>query len=151
MLRKALPAAILFAVTATAVAPDAFAQRAPQAHGDPREAVALSPAEAEDMLAGMRTYLETIQGIVAAMAENNIDRVPQIASKSGAKMLRDVNPVTGLKAPIGFSMMSFDTHDKFDKLAEKARTGTSRTEVLADLRDILGNCIACHASYRLAP
>ncbi|WP_041316464.1 hypothetical protein [Hyphomicrobium nitrativorans] len=151
MLRKALSAATLLAILSSAAALPALAQRAPQAHGDPREAVALSPVEAEDMLAGMRTYLETIQGIVAAMAENDIDRVPPIAAKSGAKMLRDVNPVTGLKAPIGFSMMSFDTHDKFDKLAEKARAGTSRTEVLADLRDILGNCIACHASYRLAP
>ena len=151
MLRKTLSAAILIAGAASTTTLPALAQRAPQATGDPREAVALNPAEAEEMLAGMRTYLETIQGIVAAMAENQIDRVPQIASKSGAKMLRDVNPVTGLKAPIGFSMMSFDTHDKFDKLAEKARTGTSRSEVLADLRDILGNCIACHASYRLAP
>ncbi|HRN88639.1 hypothetical protein [Hyphomicrobium sp.] len=151
MLRKTLSAAILIAAAASTTTLPALAQRAPQATGDPREAVALNPAEAEEMLAGMRTYLETIQGIVAAMAENQIDRVPQIASKSGAKMLRDVNPVTGLKAPIGFSMMSFDTHDKFDKLAEKARTGTSRSEVLADLRDILGNCIACHASYRLAP
>lgn len=103
------------------------------------------------MLSGMRTYLETIQGVVAAMAENDIARVPEIASKSGAKLLQDVNPATGLKAPIGFTMMSFDTHDKFDKLAEKARRGTSRAEVLADVRDILGNCISCHATYRLAP
>lgn len=152
MRRKTWSAAtLLLTIAACVAALPAVAQRPPQATGDPREAVALNPVEAEEMLAGMRTYLETIQGIVAAMAENDIDRVPQIAAKSGAKMLRDVNPVTGLKAPIGFSTMSFDTHDKFDKLAEKARKGTSRTEVLNDLRDILGNCIACHASYRLAP
>lgn len=48
-------------------------------------------------------------------------------------------------------MMSFDTHDKFDKLAEKATRGRSRAELLSDLRDIMGNCISCHASYRLAP
>lgn len=129
----------------------ALAQRPPLSAGDPREAVALSADEAEELLSGMRTYLETIQGIVAAMAENDIERVPSIAAKSGARLLSGVKPSTGLKAPIGFSMMSFDTHDKFDKLAEKAKAGTSRTEVLSDLRDILGNCIACHASYRLAP
>jgi hypothetical protein len=126
------------------------AQQPPQAQGDPREAVALSPAEAEILLTGMRTYLETIQGIVAAMAENEVARVPDIAVKSGAKLLHNVNPVTGLKVPLGFASMSFDTHDKFDKLAEKARRGTSRSEVLVDLRDIMGNCISCHASYRLA-
>lgn len=129
----------------------AAAQQPPQAKGDPREAVALSPAEAEVLLAGMRTYLETIQGIVAAMAENDVRRVADIAPKSGAKLLNNVNPVTGLKLPIGFASMSFDTHDKFDKLAEKASRGSSRAEILNDLRDIMGNCISCHASYRLAP
>ena len=128
----------------------ASAQVAPQAKGDPREAIALSPAETETMLTGMRTYLETIQGIVAAMAENQVARVPDIASESGAKLLQVAAPVTGLKLPLGFTSMSFDTHDKFDKLADRARKGASRTEVLNAMRDIMGNCISCHAAYRLA-
>lgn len=127
------------------------AQHAPQAHGDAREAIALSPSEAETMLAGMRTYLATIQGIVAAMAENDIARAAGLAAQSGAKMLQAVPPTTGLKAPLGFAMMSFDTHDKFDRLADKIRRGTSRTEVLSDLQTILSNCVSCHAMYRLAP
>jgi hypothetical protein len=143
----AVAACVFLALT---IAPS-VAQQPPQSQGDPREAVALSPEEVETLLAGMRTYLETIQGIVAAMAENHIDQVPDIAARSGAKLLDKVAPSTGLKAPLGFGMMSFDTHDKFDKLAEKARLGTSRSEVLNDLRDIMGNCISCHASYRLAP
>jgi hypothetical protein len=143
----AVAACVFLALT---IAPS-VAQQPPQSRGDPREAVALDPEEVETLLAGMRTYLETIQGIVAAMAENHIDQVPEIAARSGAKLLEKVAPSTGLKAPIGFGMMSFDTHDKFDKLAEKARRGTSRSEVLNDLRDIMGNCISSHASYRLAP
>lgn len=143
----AVVACAFFAMTSA----PALAQHQPQSEGDPREAIALDPKEVETLLAGMRTYLETIQGIVAAMAENKIDRVPDIAAKSGAKLLEKVVPSTGLKVPIGFGLMSFDTHDKFDKLAEKARRGTSRAEVLTDLRDIMGNCISCHASYRLAP
>ena len=102
------------------------------------------------MLSGMRTYLETTQDIVSALAENKVARVAEIASRSGNKLLSGMNPMTGLKAPVGFTMMSLDTHDKFDKLAEKARRGVSRTEVLADLRDILSNCTGCHAAYRLA-
>lgn len=129
----------------------ALAQQPPQAKGDPREAIALSPAEAEHLLAGMRTYLESIQGIVAAAAEYNVASVPEIAARSGARLLQGVAPLTGLKLPIGFTSMSFDTHDKFDKLAEKAKRGTSRGEVLKDLRDIMGNCVSCHAQYRLAP
>jgi cytochrome c556 len=118
---------------------------------DTREVVALAPAEAATMLAGMRTYLETIQDIVAALAENDNARIAKIAAESGAKQLHTVSPITGLKTPMGFAMMSLDTHDKFDKLADKARRGTSRTEVLADLRDIMANCMSCHATYRLGP
>jgi hypothetical protein len=129
----------------------ASAQRPPRAQGDAREAVALSQSEAGAMLAGMRTYLETINGLVAAMAENEIGRIPAIAAMAGAKLLQTVSPETGLKAPIGFAMMSFDTHDKFDKLAEKASRGASRLEILKDLRDITANCVSCHATYRLAP
>ncbi len=142
---------IALALVVTMAAEPTVAQRPPQAQGDPREAVALNPAETEKMLAGMRTYLETIQGIVAALAENDTSRIPAIAMKSGAKMLEEVAPTTGLKTPMGFSMMSFDTHDKFDKLADKAAKGTSRGEMLSDLREIMGNCISCHAAYRLAP
>lgn len=127
------------------------AQHPPRAHGDPREAIALAPAETAELLAGMRTYLETIQGIVTALAENDVKSVAEIASRSGARMLSDVSPLTGLKTPIGFTSMSLDTHDKFDRLADAARRGTSRSEVLAALRDIMGNCISCHAAYRLAP
>lgn len=139
-----------FLITALACVPSQ-AQQPPQTNGDPREAVSLTPQETEVLLAGMRTYLETIQGIVAAVAENKNKRVADIAARSGAKILQNANPFTGLKVPLGFSSMSFDTHDKFDKLAEKAKRGTSRTVILGDLRNILGNCISCHASYRLAP
>jgi hypothetical protein len=127
------------------------AQHAPQASGDTRQVVVLTPSEAATMLTGMRTYLETIQGIVAALAENDTLHSADIAAKSGARMLESVTPTTGLKVPLEFTMISLDTHDKFDKLADKMRRGTSRTEVLSDLRDIMSNCISCHASYRLAP
>jgi hypothetical protein len=144
-------AAAILVVAIYATAAPTLAQRPPQSQGDPREPVALSPVEAEKMLTGMRTYLETIQGIVAALAENDMSRIPALAMKSGAKMLEEVAPTTGLKTPIGFAMLSFDTHDKFDKLADKAAKGSSRSELLTDLRNIMGNCISCHASYRLAP
>lgn len=150
MKRKTICVRVLALTLAAAAVSPSMAQVAPQSKGDPREAIALAPAETETMLSGMRTYLETIQGIVAAMAENQIARVPDIAAKSGAKLLHDADLFTGLKLPLGFTSMSFDTHDKFDKLADKARKGASRSEVLADLRDIMGNCISCHAAYRLA-
>jgi hypothetical protein len=139
------------ALTATIAAVPAMAQQPPMAKGDPREAVALAPGEVETLLAGMRTYLESIQGIVEVTAENKVARVSAIASKAGSKLLQGTSPMTGLKVPLGFTSMSLDTHDKFDKLAEKAEHGASRTEILYDLSSIMSNCVSCHASYRLAP
>ncbi len=139
------------ALWVTAVCVPAFAQLPPQPKSDPREAITLSSTEATALLAGMRTYLESIQGIVASMAENDPARVPAFASQSGSKLLHNAAPLTGLKLPIGFTSMSMDTHDKFDKLGERAQRGSSRAEILKDLRDLMGNCISCHAAYRLAP
>jgi hypothetical protein len=128
-----------------------MAQRPPKMKGDPREAVALDPAEAEALLTGMRTYLETIQGIVTALAENQLAHIANIAPMSGAKLMQNVSPLTAMKAPIGFTSLSLDTHDKFDRLAEKAKRGSSRSEILTDLSALLGNCRSCHEAYRLSP
>lgn len=139
------------AVVALLSAVPAVAQPPARPKGDPREVVRLEPAEVATLLAGMRTYLESIQGIVAAMAENKVARVPNIAARAGAKMLQGLSPATGLKLPLAFTAMSFDTHGKFDKLADNARGGASRSEILVELRDIMANCNSCHATYRLAP
>lgn len=149
-IRYRLGVAIL-ALSATLITHPIRAQHAPQAQGDSREAVVLGPSEAETMLTGMRTYLETIQGILAALAENDSVRGADTAVKAGSAMLEGVPPATGLKVPFGFTMMSLDTHDRFDTLADKMRRGTSRSEVLRDLQNIMSNCISCHATYRLAP
>jgi hypothetical protein len=149
-MRVSWSVAAVFAIAVAFVVGSVAAKTPASGKSDPRETLTLNRAETADMLAGMRIYLETVQEIVAALAENKTARVPEIASRSGNKLLNGMNPMTGLKAPVGFTMMSLDTHDKFDKLAEKARRGASRTEVLSDLRDILNNCTGCHATYRLA-
>lgn len=149
-MRFSWSAAAMLPLVAMVLAGSVVAKDRAPGKGDQREAVMLNREEAQELLAGMRTYLETIQDIVSALAENKTARVPEIAARSGNKMLSGLNPMTGLKAPVGFTMMSLDTHDKFDKLAGKAGRGASRTEVLTDLADILNNCSGCHAAYKLA-
>ncbi len=149
MTRSAKRTAIIVAVIAAASAAALLPARATGT--DERTVIVLEPVERDVMLAGMRTYLESVQGIVAALAENHPDQVASIAAKSGAKLLQTVTPVTAAKLPIGFMSMSFDTHDKFDKLSAKAARTASRSEVLSDLRDILGNCTSCHMSFRAVP
>lgn len=120
-----------------------------EAHAtDDRMEITLDAGERDVLLAGMRTYLQSVQGIVAALAENRSTDIAPIAAKSGAKLLQTVSPVTGAKLPLAFMSMSFDTHDKFDKLSARAAKQASRSEILSDLRDILGNCTSCHMSFK---
>lgn len=147
--RRAICGALAAAALITA---GAHSLPAAQAAGvDDRTTITLDPAEREHLLAGMRTYLMSIQGIVAALAENQTPRIAEAAKPSGAKALQTVSPITAVKLPAGFVSISFDTHDKFDKLAERALKQPSRGEILSDVRDLLANCTSCHMMYRLAP
>lgn len=116
---------------------------------DARETVVLSTDERNRMLAGMRTYLESIQGIIASLAANQTQQVARHAAKSGKKLLGNVDPALALAVPLGYTTMSLDTHQKFDDLASKAALGTTKHEMLTDLSAILANCITCHAAYRV--
>jgi hypothetical protein len=116
-----------------------------------REALVLTLRERDHMLAGMRTYLESIQGIISSLATNQTKEVASHAERSGKKLLENVEPGLAFAVPVGFTSMSLDTHTKFDELADKARKGTSRIEIISDLSAILANCTTCHAAYRISP
>lgn len=118
---------------------------------DARETIALSAAEAEDLRAGMRGYLESVQGIVEGLATAKPALVATQAQKSGAAMLDSKVIAAGLAMPAGFIAMSLATHRQFDDLARIASAGAPRLQLLAALNDILANCTSCHAAYRLRP
>ena len=45
----------------------------------------------------------------------------------------------------------FDSWLAAELMDAKAARTASRSEVLSDLRDILGNCTSCHMSFRAVP
>jgi hypothetical protein len=119
--------------------------------GDARAAIRLAPAEREHLRAGMRGYLDSVQGIVDAATEGKMARVASSARKSGMASVSDLPLATATKFPAEFLMLSVDTHRKFDTLADTASgSGAGAKAVMAELRDILANCSACHASYKLS-
>lgn len=122
----------------------------PQPSGDGREAIELNPQERARMLEGMRLYLQALQGVVESLAKNQLDGVAQYAHEAGAKMLQDAPMSIPLKAPLPFTALSLQTHEKFDVLADRARAA-SRGEVLTALAEIMGNCTGCHSVYRVVP
>lgn len=116
---------------------------------DTRQEIILSATERAHVLQGMRTYLESLQGIVESLAINKLDGVAESATRAGAKMLQDAPASVPLKAPLAFTAMSLNTHEKFDILAERAGKSASRGEVLTALAEIMGNCTSCHATFRV--
>jgi hypothetical protein len=148
-----LAARVLAFLAAAVLTACAAIDKAPPGQPDARTALRLSAAEREHMKAGMRVYLEAVQGIVDAQADGKPARIADSARKAGMSAVADLPVMMAAKLPAEFTMLSLDTHRKFDALAqESGATGAAgQKAVTAQLRDILANCTACHASYRTAP
>ncbi|CAN1724922.1 putative Cytochrome c' [Hyphomicrobium sp. 1Nfss2.1] len=116
-----------------------------------RAALSLSPGEQAHIRAGMRAFLESVEGITQGIAEGSMKRVAGSARRSGWAMMDDAATAMAMKLPPEFVAVSIDTHQKFDDLAAAAEAGAPKAKLLGDLGQILTNCTACHASYRLSP
>lgn len=116
---------------------------------DGRTVILLAADERELVLSEMRQFLESVQQITAAVIENDLQRVAQSARLSGSRARQSVPGSLIGKLPLGFKQLGFDTHSKFDVLALDAEQLGDREQVLSRLNVLLGNCVACHASYRL--
>lgn len=116
--------------------------------GDAREKIELSFKEREEIRAGMRAYLESVQGIVEGLAQHKMAVVAKSAARSGEAMVKDVPVLMALKLPPEFVVISMDTHKKFDELAREARVTRTKLAVTSKLAEVLMNCTSCHAMYK---
>jgi len=116
---------------------------------DRREALVLERADGEQLLAGMRGYLASVQGIVDGLARSDVTAVAESARKSGAAMLAEIRLSAIVGLPPGFLVASLATHQKFDDLAEAAKAGETRLALLDSLSALLASCNACHEAYRV--
>ncbi|MGE0854162.1 MAG: hypothetical protein AB7O44_31890 [Hyphomicrobiaceae bacterium] len=124
--------------------------RVQSAPADSRTLVFLPAKEREHLRRGMRVYLDSLHGVAEALAEHKMHLVEEHARKAGSAAIREVPIAVVAALPPGFVLLGMDTHQRFDTLAAAAAAHTSKAEVLQQLRDILANCTACHASYRMA-
>lgn len=143
LLHTTLAFCVLLAVVSTLATPAGA--------GDGRATIRLPAAERAHFRKGMRIYLESVEGIIDGMSKHKMALVAKAAKKSGVGMVKDVSLETVLGVPPEFSLMSMDTHEKFDDLAKTARENGTKLEVMNKLSTILGACTACHAAYKLTP
>ena len=117
---------------------------------DTRTGFVLSDTDSEHLRRGMRAYLESTQAIIEALSDNKLAAVQRHARKAGVSATSDVSLWVALSAPTEFVFLSMDTHQKFDALAAAAERHATKREILQHLHDILLNCTACHATFRLS-
>jgi hypothetical protein len=116
--------------------------------GAPRTPIALSAKERESIRAGMRVYLECLEGIIIALSANRMGDVARNAKRAGTDMIQGVSAADAVRLPPEFLLLALDTHLKFDAMAQEASQHGSKKAVLQQLGAVLDNCNACHATYR---
>ncbi len=116
---------------------------------DGRQALLLKPGERDLVLKEMRGFLVAVQTILTASEQNDMKAVADAASRVGMAAARDVPPTLMAKLPLAFKKLGFDTHSRFDTLALDARQLGDADHARRQLAELMGNCVACHAAYRI--
>ncbi|HEY9051525.1 MAG TPA: hypothetical protein VIQ03_08280 [Gammaproteobacteria bacterium] len=118
---------------------------------DGRQAIVLQPAERDFVLAEMRLFLTSVQAINQAVVDGNPEQIASAAKMVGAAAQQTVPPALISKLPLEFKKQGFDTHQKFDLLAMDAEQIGDGMHSLKQLAELMQNCVACHAMYRIDP
>ena len=118
---------------------------------DGRAEILLSTADRDLVLAEMRMFLSSVQGITLALTRDDLGRVAEEARSMGLAAAAQV-PASLMQAlPLEFKTLGRSVHADFDQLALDAEQLGDPEHSLRQLGDILGKCVACHATYRLTP
>lgn len=115
---------------------------------DGRLAVKLSKDERNALLLEMRTWLQSSQLILEAVALNNFEEVSIRAKVSGMGAEADTPGSLFRKLPLEMKVLGFDTRKKFDEIAADAIKLKNPQHTVKQLSNAMSNCIACHEVYR---
>ncbi|HIP22549.1 MAG TPA: hypothetical protein EYG79_02970 [Rhodobacteraceae bacterium] len=115
---------------------------------DGRTAILLEAGERDFVLGEMRLFLETVQGVVAAVAENDMAKVAALSTAVGMGSTGGETAALIGKLPLDFKTLGLATHALFDDLAAEATDLGDATVVTASLGVLMENCTSCHAGYR---
>lgn len=116
---------------------------------DARQRLVLAPAQRDMILVEMRLMLTSVSGIVQGLATGDLSVAEKAARASGMGGAADVNPHIKPLLPKQFLELGIQTHMGFDTIADQIKAGGSHAEILRGLAKLTGNCVACHATYRL--
>jgi len=116
---------------------------------DGRTAILLEPAERDLVLAEMRAFLQATQAVLVSATNGDLAGAAAAARGVGAAAQHEVPASLIGKLPLGFKQLGFDTHDRFDRIALDADGLGDPAQTLTALGEVLSNCVACHAAFRI--
>ncbi len=116
---------------------------------DGRTAIIVEAGERDFLLGEMRGFLEGVQGIVTAIAADDMETVASLSTSVGMAATGGETAALIGKLPLDFKTLGLATHALFDDLATEATDGGDPIAVAASLGTLLENCTTCHAGYRI--
>ena len=116
---------------------------------DGRTVISLTPSERNLILEEMRGFLISSQQIIQAVAKDEMADAAVAARKSGRAAQEEAPAALREKLPMQFKKLGLDTHTKFDQLALDAEDMEDSEQALTQLAELMQNCVACHATFRL--
>jgi len=119
------------------------------AEQDNRQAINLTQDERNLVLAEMRTFLDTVRMVTIALAQDDYAAINATAKKVGMAAAGQVPPELSNKLPKQFKQMAMRVHQSFDLIALDAEAMEDKQQTLEQLGALMGNCVSCHAIFRL--
>jgi hypothetical protein len=116
---------------------------------DKRLSIQLTESERNMLLTEMRQFLVVIQQISSAINKEDMESITKSALTVGMGAQRNVPSTLMAKIPLQFKKLGRDTHLKFDGLAHDAKDLGDPQHSLEQLSELMQNCVACHAIYRI--
>jgi hypothetical protein len=118
---------------------------------DLRSPIALTDNESAFIRHEMRGLLESVRDILEASEAGDRARVAAVARRSGMNGPEATHIPKSLapKLPPEFKKLGLATHRGFDQIALDAEQIGSADLTLKQLVQLMGNCLGCHAAWRL--
>ena len=118
---------------------------------DNRIVILLNAGERNHILGEMRNLLGHMQQLTSAIADDDMDKVIEIANT----LVEDSSGKTPTsiiaKMPLSFKKISLNIHSGFKKLLADSKEKRDSKLALKEVSEIMQNCLACHASHSLKP
>jgi hypothetical protein len=126
-----------------------FIQGSVAVSDDERVAVVLSKDERNLILSEMRNFLISTQKISEAITNDDMELVATLAKSAGMAAEENTPGSLLAKIPLSMKTLGFDTRKRFDQIAADAEQLKVPVHSRRQLDQLMKNCIACHASFKI--